>query len=183
MVVEKNKVVTLDFEVFDTNTKEMLEATSNDVSFSYIHGVESFIPKIEEVLEGKKVGDRTTVEVSPEEGYGVYDEDLIIELPKSEFDGFSDIYEGMDFDVEMDNGEEREFYIIDILDETVKADGNHPFAGKDLKFEIIVKDIREATEDEIANGYPYLEHDHECGDDCCGAHSHGCGCGCGDDEE
>ena len=182
MVVEKNMVVTLDFEVFNTENNEMLEATSNDVSFSYIHDVESFIPKIEKELDGKKIGDRVSVEVSPEEGYGVYDESLVIELSKSEFEGFDDIYVGMDFDVEMDNGEEREFYIIDILDETILADGNHPFAGKNIRFEIKVEDIREATEDELADGYPYLEHDHE-GDCCSGGSEHNCGCGCSCEEE
>lgn len=181
MIVSKDKVVTLNFEVYDVSNDELLESTENDMLFSYIQGIDSFIPKIEEALEGKKVGDKVSVEVSVEEGYGDYSEELIVELPKTDFEGFDDIFVGMEFEVELDNGDERDFYITDILEDTIMADGNHPFAGRDLRFEVEVVEVREATEEELEDGFP--AHEHECGDECCGGHNHGeGGCGCGGHE-
>ncbi|MGF6907259.1 FKBP-type peptidyl-prolyl cis-trans isomerase [Fusobacterium sp. PH5-44] len=178
MVVSKDRVIVLNFEVYDASNNELLESTENDMLFSYIQGIGNFVPKIEEALEGKGVGDKVTVEVSMEEGYGEYSEELIVELPKTEFEGFDDIFVGMEFEVELDNGEERDFCITDILEDSIMADGNHPFAGRDLRFEVEIVEVRDATEEELEMGYP--EHEHECGDDCCCGHDDsegGCGCG------
>ena len=70
--------------------------------------------------------------ISPEEGYGEYDEELIEEMNKEDFVEFDDIYEGMEFIADMDDGTEQQYVITSIEDEVVTADGNHPFAGKNL---------------------------------------------------
>lgn len=154
MKVEENKVITLDFKVYDNDTKELLEDTSELGPFFYIHGIGAFIPKIEEALEGKAKGFSTTVLLTPEEGYGEYDEELTDEMSKSEFVEFDDIYEGMEFIADMDDGSEQNYVITEIDDELVKIDGNHPFSGRNLKFELTVSDIREATDEELESGEP-----------------------------
>lgn len=77
-------------------------------------------------------------------------------MEKSEFVEFDDIYEGLDFIADMDDGSEQSFIITKIEDEIITADGNHPFAGKDLRFEVTVSDVRDATEEEIEHGHPHF---------------------------
>ncbi|MGL5052203.1 MAG: FKBP-type peptidyl-prolyl cis-trans isomerase, partial [Cetobacterium sp.] len=116
----------------------------------------NFVPAIEEALEGQEKGYTTTIELTPEEGYGDYDEELIIEMDRSEFTEFEDIYEGLDFIADMDDDSEQSFVITNIEDDVITADGNHPFSGKNLKFDVVVSDVREATEEEIEHGHAHF---------------------------
>lgn len=174
MKIEKGKVVTLEFKVYDKANNELLEDTKEVGPFFYIHGHGNFVPKIEETLEGHEKGFSTSIDISVEEGYGEYDSDLVVEMEKSEFVEFDDIYEGLDFIADMDDGTEQSFVITNIEDEIVTADGNHPFAGKDLKFDVVVTGVREATKEELEHGHP---HFHGFGDD--EEEECGCGCDCG----
>lgn len=166
MKIEEGKVVTLEFKVYDKNTNELLEDTKEVGPFFYIHGFGNFVPAIEEALEGKEKGFSATIELTPEEGYGDYNEDLIMEMDKAEFVEFDDLYEGLDFIADMDDDTEQSFIITKIEDEVVTADGNHPFAGKDLRFEVTVDGVREATEEEIAHGHAHF-HGFDDEEDCC----------------
>lgn len=163
MKIEEGKVVTLEFKVYDKSNGELLEDTNDVGPFFYIQGFGQFVPKVEEALEGATKGFTTTIELSPEEGYGEYDEELIVEMKREEFVEFEDIYEGLDFIADMDDDTEQSFVITKIEDDVITADGNHPFSGKDLKFEITVTDVREATESEIEHGHV---HFHGFEDDC-----------------
>ncbi len=156
MKIEKERVVTLDFVVYDNDTNEVLEDTKDVSPFFYIHGTGQFIPKIEEILEGKEKGFSTTIILTPEESYGEYDEELIVEMRKDEFVEFEDIYEGLDFIADMEDGSEQSFIITKIEDDIVVADGNHPFAGKNLKFEVTVSDVRKATDEELEHGHVHF---------------------------
>lgn len=163
MKISKDKVVTLEFKVYDNANNELLEDTNDVGPFFYIHGEGQFVPKVEEILEGKEKGFSTTIMISPEEGYGEYDEELIEEMSKEDFVEFDDIYEGMEFIADMDDGTEQQYVITSIEDDVVVADGNHPFAGKDLRFEVQVADVREATTEELEHGHV---HFHGFEDDC-----------------
>lgn len=156
MKIEEGKVVTLEFKVYDNANGELLEDTNDVGPFFYIQGFGNFIPKVEEDLEGKEVGYTTTITLTPEEGYGEYDEELIIEMDKADFVEFEDLYEGLDFIADMEDDTEQSFVITNIEEDVVTADGNHPFAGKDLRFEIKVAGVREATEEEIEHGHAHF---------------------------
>ncbi|MGL6064349.1 MAG: FKBP-type peptidyl-prolyl cis-trans isomerase [Fusobacteriaceae bacterium] len=163
MRIEENKVVTLDFKVYDVETKEILEDTAELGPFFYIHGIGAFIPKIEEELEGKEKGYLGTLELSPEEGYGEYDPELLDEMSKADFVEFDDIYEGMEFMADMDDDSEQNYVIKEIEDDKVIVDGNHPFSGKNLRFELTVTDVRDATDAELEHGHAHFHgfEDHE----------------------
>ena len=104
------------------------------------------------IWKEKKQVTKTKVTLTAEEGYGEYDEDLVMEMDKADFAEFEDIYEGLDFIADLDDGSEQSFVITKIEDDVVTADGNHPFAGKDVRFEIEVTGVREATEKELEKG-------------------------------
>lgn len=157
MRVDENKVVTLEFTVYDNDTNKKLEATADLGPFFYIHGIGAFIPKIEDALEGREKGYTTTLTLTPEEGYGDYDEDLIDEMLVSDFDEeFDEIKEGMEFIADMDDGSEVTYVIKKIDGDKVIVDGNHPFAGKTLRFEVKVDGIREASDEELEHGHPHF---------------------------
>lgn len=184
MKITENTVVTLEYKVYDTNTKEILENTQELGPYFYIQGFGQFLPKVEAALDGKTKGYKTTVEVKMDEAYGAYDEDLVEELTKKDFEEFDDIYEGMEFVVELEDGTEMISIITEIEGDTVYTDSNHPFCGRDLTFEVEVTDVREATAEELDHGHVHFhgfndeedeteeehEHSHE---GCCHGHSHG----------
>lgn len=170
MKILKDKVVGLEFRVYDNDTNELLEDTKEVGTFAYIHGNGMFVPLVEERLEGKEEGFKDTIIISPEEGYGHYNEELIDTLEKSAFAEFDDIYEGMNFVADLDDGTAMEFYITEIDGDKVTIDGNHPFADRTLRFEVEVTEVRDATEHELNHGHIH-EHSHEEGG-CCGGHHH-----------
>ena len=155
MKIEEGKVIFLNFVLTDQDG-EVIEDTKEVGDFAYIHGMGDFIPKVEELLEGKTKGYETKFTLSPEEGYGEYSEELLYEMPKSNFEGFEDIYEGLDFQAETDEGV-IPLTIIEINDDVIIADGNHPFAGKTITFDLKVADVREATEEELEHGHVHID--------------------------
>jgi len=108
MKIGENKVVTLEYKVYDADTKELLEDTAELGPYFYIQGMGQFLPKIEAALDGKSKGYKTKIEIPMEEAYGDYDEELVEELTKADFADFDDIYEGMEFVVELEVTDVRE---------------------------------------------------------------------------
>ena len=149
MKIGENKVVALDYKVYDADTKELLEDTAELGPYYYIQGMGLFLPKIEAALDSKSKGYKTTIEIPMEEAYGDYDEELVEELTKADFADFEDIYEGMEFVVELEDGTEMISVITEIDGDKVYTDSNHPFSGRNLLFEVEVADVREATDEEL----------------------------------
>ena len=155
--ISEGKVVTVEFKVYDNDTNELLEDTKEVGPFFYIQGMGAFVPKIEEVLTGQKAGYKDTVSLTVEEGYGERDEELVVEMDRKDFVEFEDIYVGLDFIADLEDGSEQSFVITKVEDDVVTADGNHPFAGRNVRFELEVLGVREATDKELEFGEPLFE--------------------------
>ena len=187
MKIAKGKVVAVDYELTDPDGT-VLDTSHDDGPLSYLHGVGGLLPALEGELEGKTAGDSFSVVLAPEDGYGVRDESLRQQLPRTEFDDVPDLAVGMQFRVSGD-ASLPVFTIVEVGDDTVTIDGNHPLADVTLHFDLTVRDVRDATEEEIAHGHAHGEcghgHEHgECGHGECGYdHEHDeCGHGeCGHD--
>ncbi|MEO5700408.1 MAG: peptidylprolyl isomerase [Casimicrobiaceae bacterium] len=153
MNVFTNTVVTLTFQLYD-DAGALLEET--DEPIAYLHGGQSgMLPKLEEALTMKKAGDEVMVKVEPTEAFGDYDPELVkIEsadrLPP-------EVEVGMQFEAYANpdeaEGEGIVFTVTDIADGKVVMDGNHPWAGKSLRFDCRILDVRAATEEELAHGH------------------------------
>ena len=166
-------------------TGRILEEVPSSHPFVYIHGYENIIPGLETALEGKKVGDSFTVEIPYKLGYGPYRDDLVLQVPKAELQEVGELWLGMELEMFQD-GDIREFQLPDTADEfcdglhldedeetdgiyvvkeiykdTVLVDGNHPFAGKDLIFEVQVVSIDSPSFTELESGFPDGEYDDE----------------------
>jgi len=149
--VTKHKLVTITYLVKD-DSGDTIE--QNDVPVGYIHGVASeFLPALEKALDGHATGDVVEVSISPENAFGIHDPALIfsdkIDNVPEEFR-----YIGAQAQFQNENGEEKTFIVSKIEGDTLTLDGNHPFAGKTVHFTVTIHDIRDASEEEIANKAP-----------------------------
>ena len=155
----------------------ILEEIPASYPFVYIHGYNNIIPGLEAALAGRKLGERFSVDIPANLGDGPYRDDLIMKVPKAELQDVGELWLGMELEMFMDN-DIREFQLPDTADEFVEdlnldsdesdgifivkeiyrdsvlVDGNHPFAGKDLTFEVEVVSIEEPSFTELESGFP-----------------------------
>lgn len=153
MKVGLNTVVTVSFSVYDAQG-ELIEEAKRPVSYLQ-GGADGFFPRIEEALLGKEVGYSAHLHLEPEDAFGEYDSDLVRVEPKSRFPEPLEVgmqFEGIPEDAQEEGDEAVIFTVTDIADGQVVLDGNHPYAGVALHFQIQVLGVRAATEDEIEMG-------------------------------
>ncbi|WP_332777928.1 FKBP-type peptidyl-prolyl cis-trans isomerase [Polaromonas sp.] len=156
MKIEKNTAVTLRYKVADAKGKLLEESREPMV---YLHGgYGNTLPKIEEALEGKMPGYQTTLQLEPQDAFGLRDESLVRTIPKAEFP--PGVKVGGQLQGRGDDGREQVFHVMKIKGNIVMLDGNHPLAGKELRFSITVTDVRAASEEEIAHKHVHGEHGH-----------------------
>ena len=153
MKITKDTVVTLQVKVAEASGK-LIEDSRDPV------GYDNTLPKIEEALEGKEKGEQLVLTLEPQDAFGVRDESLVRTIPKSEFP--PGVKVGGQLEGRTDAGEPHVFHVMKIKGPEVHLDGNHPLAGKAIKFTIKVLDVRAATGEEI-------EHKHVHG---AGGHHH-----------
>ena len=158
MAISENSVVTLDFSVSNANG-ELLDSTEDKQPLEYLHGTGYLVTGLEAELDNKAVGEDFDITLAPEQAYGERDEALVQSVPGELFDGM-EVSEGDTFVAETDDGH-RPVTIVEVAEEYVKVDGNHPLAGMTLTFKGVVRAIRPATEEEIAHGHVHGEHDHD----------------------
>lgn len=151
MSITNNSVVSFHYTLTDGEGKQ-LDQSGDKGPLVYLHGAGNIIPGLEKQLEGKAVGDKLTAEVPAAEAYGERSEDLIQELPANMFTGVENVEVGMEFQAQTEQGTQI-VRVAGVEGDTVTIDANHPLAGVDLKFDVEVTDVREATEDEKAHGH------------------------------
>ncbi len=161
MQVEKNSVVTLDYNVTDPDG-ELVDAGQEPII--YLHGgYDDIFPMIEEALQGKKVGESVVVKMQPDDAFGEYDSELIQIESRKNFP--KELVVGMQFEGVPEGGEDDDvtlYRVTEIADDKVVLDGNHPLAGMALVFTCTVTAVRPASSEEIAHGHI---HDDGCGCD------------------
>lgn len=160
MQIAKDSVVSIDYQLHLGDGK-IIEESEKDDPLVYLHGYEEIVPGLEKALEGKKAGDALKVQVSAEEGYGEYDPDGVEEVPREEFPADLELQEGGIISATDDEGDEVDFLIKEVRAKTVVVDFNHPLAGKTLYFEVKVREVRAATEEELEHGHAHGPDDHD----------------------
>jgi FKBP-type peptidyl-prolyl cis-trans isomerase SlyD len=116
----------------------------------YVHGYGMLVPGLERALTGMRAGDRKDVVVPPEEGYGEHDEELVMEVDRSEMPRPDAVAVGDELVAESPDGDEAFLRVIDVKKDAVVLDGNHPLAGATLHYSVTIAEVRAATEEEIA---------------------------------
>ncbi len=158
MKIADKHVVTLNYTLTD-NEGEIIDQAL-DSSFVYLHGAQNIIPGLEKELTDKAVGDKLTVKVTPEDGYGLRDDNRVEDVPREMFPEGQDIDPGMVFHAEGPNGETITVSVLEVSDDSVKIDSNHPLAGIELNFDVEIMGIREAEGVEIEHGHVHGPEGH-----------------------
>jgi FKBP-type peptidyl-prolyl cis-trans isomerase SlyD len=150
--IRQDRVVRLGFRVKDQQSGSLLQYGDDLV---YLHGgYGGAFPKVEQAMEGCRVGARIEVSLSPAEGYGEHHPELVIRLPSDEFsDGLPRAGEAVDG--ELPDGRSMTFTVSEVAEGTIVLDGNHPFAGKHLVFDFEVLEVRASSEAERSAGFAF----------------------------
>ena len=145
-----NARVVLDYTLkADGRIVDASDAGEDREPIVYIHGYGMIVPGLERALVGLKAGDTKDVTVAPEEGYGDRDEELVVEVDRSEMPRPDKVSVGDEIVAESPDGDEAALVVVDIAGDTVVLDGNHPLAGKTLHYSVIVRHVGAATDAEI----------------------------------
>lgn len=173
MRIAANKFVsvTYDLNVGEDGELELMERATSEVPLSFIFGTGMMLPAFEEALKGLKTGESFNFSISPENAYGEYNEEHLVELPKNIFvvDGKFDsemVKEGNTLPMMDTNGHRLNGSVIEVKEDVILMDFNHPLAGETLHFSGEVLDIHDPTAEEIASM----------------SSQGGCGCDCGHDD-
>jgi FKBP-type peptidyl-prolyl cis-trans isomerase SlyD len=148
-IVQPNAFVVVEYTLHD-ESGDVIDGSSADLggeAIEYVHGYGMLVPGLELGLEGLKAGDTKDIHVTPEQGFGLRDEELVMLVDREDFP--PDVAAGDEFIAEADDGEEAVMHVLEVRDDGVVVDGNHPLAGENLKYVVKVTSVRAATAEEI----------------------------------
>ncbi len=157
MSVSTNKVVSFHYRLHELDGGLLEESYGADPTL-YLHGHNNLLAAIEKAMEGKNTGDKLSVAVTPEEGYGLRREGAIQRIPIKHLLDHEKIKNrlkpGAKVAVNTQHGP-WEAVVLKVGKFNVDVDSNHPLAGKHLNFEIEIVDVRDASDEELAHGHAH----------------------------
>jgi FKBP-type peptidyl-prolyl cis-trans isomerase SlyD len=154
--------VTINYAIFEIGATEATPGAEK-LSDTFVHGYGQVLPALEKGLLGHHAGEHVTLEAEPEDAFGTYEADGVFELDKEGLDGSETLVVGEEF---MASGPEGDILmrVVEVKADSLVVDTNHPLAGKRIRFEIDVVEVRAATEEEIEEAQEDMD-------------SGACGCG------
>ncbi|ABC28599.1 FKBP-type peptidyl-prolyl cis-trans isomerases 2 [Hahella chejuensis KCTC 2396] len=145
------KVFTVDYKLKNAEG-EVVDTSFGGEPLVFMQGAGQVTPGFEQGLAEHVAGDEVSLSIPPELAYGHLKEELMQMVPANQFEGVDELKPGMLFQTQ--SGDERRVIkVVSIHGEKVLVDANHPLAGLTLYFEVHVRSVREATDDEIKSGY------------------------------
>ncbi len=153
MEITDNKVVTLDYTLKDDAGKIIDQSENGE--FVYLHGARNIIPGLENALAGKTAGTKLDVTVAPTDGYGERDESMLQIVSKDMFESADQITVGQQFHAQGPDEEVITITVMEINDDQITIDGNHPLAGVQLSFAVSIIDVRDASDEEMEHGHAH----------------------------
>lgn len=159
MNITKDTAVTLNYKILEILNGGIAGTLLDKGDVAYLHGgYENIFAKVEEALEGKAVGDTLTIDLSVDDAFGPHDPSLLRTIPKGEFP--AGVKVGGQLRGSNDQGLPQIYNVVKIKGPVVQLDGNHPLAGKALRFSCKVNEVRAASEEEIAHRHVHGGHGH-----------------------
>lgn len=110
--------------------------------FEFVVGAGQVISGFDEAVADMAVGDTKTVKIPSEEAYGPFVQERVFEVGHDQFAEGVNLQVGMQ--LQSEGGENQPpmvATVIEVTDEKVVLDANHPLAGKDLTFEIELMEV------------------------------------------
>jgi FKBP-type peptidyl-prolyl cis-trans isomerase SlyD len=151
--VADNLVVSLEY-VLRLDDGEVVDQTDSREPVQFLQGAGEIISGLEQALVGMYVGDEKKVVIAPEEGYGEYDPENYVTMPRSAFPNDLEMREGTQLALsDSETDEVFEAYVAELKADEVILDLNHPLAGEKLHFSVKIAGLRQATADELDHGH------------------------------
>jgi FKBP-type peptidyl-prolyl cis-trans isomerase SlyD len=134
--------------------QNIIDTSADTTPLVFLENSGQIIPGLEQVVVTMNIGDKKNVEIKAADAYGEVIPDLQITVQKSQFPADKEIKLGDQFQV---NEEEDApiFTVVEIEEENIHIDGNHPMAGHDLFFDVELTEKREATQEEMDHGHAH----------------------------
>jgi FKBP-type peptidyl-prolyl cis-trans isomerase SlyD len=148
MKIDKNAFVTIDY-LIRMGEQETYPPNGEPEEISFCIGWGAMPPGLEDAMLGLSAGDQKVVHLTPEEAYGAFDQELVMEVPRSDFAPDLEVRPGLVFETENDEGHVVYFIVQEIKDDLVVIDFNHPLAGKALEVSFTVRQVRESTPEDL----------------------------------
>lgn len=173
MNIEKNSFVSLTYELRTTGADgELVEKVDTATPLQFVFGSGRMLEAFEQNIEGLTAGNDFKFKINCKDAYGEVEKEAIVDLPKNIFivngELRSDLLVvGKHVPMMGDNGQHMMGIVLNVGDNSVTMDFNHPLAGEDLYFSGTILEVREATADELIGPS-------------CGGGCGGCGGGCGE---
>ena len=184
MKINDKKFVAVSYDLYvggeDGTQPELMEKATADRPLTFIYGMGMMLDSFEQHLSGLEQGDSFDFVLPCAEAYGDYVDEHVVDLPKSmfEIDGkFDSEHIAVDQMVPMmtEDGQRLDGVVLEVADDHVKMDFNHPLAGEDLHFVGQVLEVRESTDEEMEQLLNPCCH---CGGSCEGNCEGSCEGGC-----
>jgi len=162
--------VTIRYSIFEDG-QSVAASGAEDLSESYVHGYGQVFPALEKGLDGCRSGAHISVVAEPADAFGLHDEEGVFEVDREGLEGAGELEVGEEV---VASGPEGDILmrIVEVRDDSLLVDTNHPLAGKRVRFEVDVVDVRPATEEEIEEAQQEMDApDCGCGEAHEGAHT------------
>jgi len=152
LVIADNRVVAMNYTLSDSEGT-VIDQSDQGSPLLYLHGHQNIVPGLERELTGMKAGESKLVVVSPEEGYGTREEEMVLKVPLSELPSDLKPEVGMTIGMETEQGHTVPVRIAQVAADHVQLDANHELAGITLHFDISIEEVRDASEEELTHGH------------------------------
>ena len=156
--VEDGVVVSMEYTLHVDG--ELLDSSDGQGPLQFLAGYGNIIPGLEEEMRGMKIGDSKDVVVQPKDGYGEFDDEAFMQVPRADFPKEMPMEVDTELTVRDEQGNARYALVESIEEDNVTLNFNHPLAGDELRFHVKVVALREPTEEELEHGHVHEEGHH-----------------------
>lgn len=150
-----SKVITFHYTLTDKSGKHLDSSHERKDPMMFMVGSGQIIPGLEKQIKDLAKGEKKKIHVVASEAYGDVEEELVMSISRDRFPKDHIFKIGDQFQAKTEHGPGPVFTVVEIMDTTVKVDGNHPLAGHDLVFDIEIIDTRAATQEELSHGHAH----------------------------
>ena len=135
-----------------------VDKTDESKPLVFLFGAGNLLPKFEENIQGLEKNDLFSFHLPRHEAYGEINPDAKVDIPKSVFEVDGKLQDdmlvpGKFIPMQNEKGQPLNGKVINVEEEIVKMDFNHPLAGQNLYFKGQILEIRDASEEEITHGH------------------------------
>ncbi|RKH39023.1 FKBP-type peptidyl-prolyl cis-trans isomerase [Corallococcus sicarius] len=151
MKIANGRVVALEYRLH-LGDGEVIDQSAPGQPLAYLHGHKQIVPGLEGALEGLDTGESKQVVVAPAQGYGDHNPEGLRTVPRTMLPPGFTPQVGQTLMAQTEDGNVP-LRIQAVNDDSVVVDLNHPLAGKTLHFDVTVREVRDATQEELTHGH------------------------------